>query len=350
MFYGLPVEQLGTFRERVNAVSAEDIQRVSRSFVRPDRLSIVLVGNASAFVRDLPRIGFDTFETVEMADLDLTTNDLRRPGAARPAGPPGTGRGGGVARGARRSQPLRIATPTVVKASFQQHSAAEPRDGKARRALLDTMIAAKGGLETLRHVGAIRAVTRSGISTPNGPIEAESTTYLSYPDRVRVETKLPDETIVQVFDGSRAWVQAGGVTHDVPEQEVRELRATLRRDTLRLLLAARDGVLKARLLPDVRETDGKRSRAVELSGTDFEPLVLYVDPATGLVTKQSYIAGGPGQPLIEELFRDYKTVNGVQIAFTAAVKRGGQQVLERRVTDISINPPLDPALFRRPAS
>jgi zinc protease len=352
VFYGLPVEQLETFRERVNAVSPEDIQRVSRYFIRPDRLSIVLVGNAAAFARDLPRLGFDTFETIPMADLDLIANDFRRSaGGAKPPAPakPG-GRGGAVARGAAGLEPLGASGPTVVRTSFQQPPSAEPRGADSASALVDSMIAAKGGLDTLRHVGGIKAVTRAGIATPNGEIEAESTTYLAYPDRVRVETKLPNETVVQVFDGTRAWVQAGGITRDVPEQEVRELRATLRRDTLRLLLAARDGLLKARSLPDARDADGKRLRVVELSGRDFEPLVLYVDPATALVMKQSYVVGGPGQPLIEEFFSDYKPVNGVQIAFSAAVSRAGERVLERRVTDISINPPLEPALFQRPAS
>ena len=341
VFYGLPVEQLGTFRERVNAVTPEDIQRVSRYFIRPERLSIVLVGDASAFLRELPRAGFDTFETVEMTDLDLTAPDFRRAG-----GTSGPGRSGRAAR----QQPSRTFAPTLVNASFQQRVTPASGGSDDVGALIDRMIAAKGGLETLRHVTGIKATTHAGISTPNGKIEAETTTYLQYPDRVRVETKLPDRTVVQVLDGSRAWIRDAAVIHDVPESETRELRATLRRDTLSALLAVRDGRLRARLLPDALDDQKRRVRAVELSGVDLEPLVLYVDPETSLVTKQTYVAGGPGQPLIEELFGDYRNVSGLQIAFTAAVKRGGERVLERRVTDISINPSLDPALFRRPAS
>ena len=48
LFYGLPVEQLQSFRERVNAVTTGEVQRVSRFYLRPDRLSIVLVGNSQA--------------------------------------------------------------------------------------------------------------------------------------------------------------------------------------------------------------------------------------------------------------------------------------------------------------
>jgi len=80
LFYGLPVGQLQSFRERVNAVGPDDIERVSRYYLRPDRLSIVLVGNAAAFIPQLKGLGFGTFEVVEMADLDLLAADFRKGG------------------------------------------------------------------------------------------------------------------------------------------------------------------------------------------------------------------------------------------------------------------------------
>src|SRR5206468_11102538 len=66
LFYGLPIEELQSFRERVNAVTPDDIQRVARGYLRPDRLSIVLVGNAAAFQSQLRGIGFGSFELVNM--------------------------------------------------------------------------------------------------------------------------------------------------------------------------------------------------------------------------------------------------------------------------------------------
>ena len=62
LFFGLPIQELQSFRSRVNAVTPDDVQRVARSYLRPDRLSIVLVGNAAAFQSQLKGIGFGTFE------------------------------------------------------------------------------------------------------------------------------------------------------------------------------------------------------------------------------------------------------------------------------------------------
>ena len=115
-----------------------------------------------------------------------------------------------------------------------------------------------------------------------------------------------------------------------------------------MLLAAQAGRVRARLLPDARDDSGRLHHAIELSGPDLEPMVLYVDPDTYLIVKQTYVAGGLGQPLIEEFLGDYKVVDGVQIAFSATVRRGGLAVLNREVRDIVINGPMDEALFARP--
>jgi zinc protease len=83
LFYGLPLAELDTFRERVNAVTPDDIQRVTKAHLRPDRLSIVLVGYAPAIISELERVGFRSGEVISVADLDVTTADLRRPPGPR---------------------------------------------------------------------------------------------------------------------------------------------------------------------------------------------------------------------------------------------------------------------------
>src|SRR6476469_5050604 len=78
VFYGLDLEELQTFRERVGAVGVDDVQRVARNYLHPDRLTIVLVGDASAFVKQLPGAGFDKYEIIPASELDLSQGDLRK--------------------------------------------------------------------------------------------------------------------------------------------------------------------------------------------------------------------------------------------------------------------------------
>jgi zinc protease len=78
LFYELPLEELQTYPDRVRSVSPDDVQRVARAYLRPDRLAIVLVGNADAFVKDLKGIGFGEFERIPISQVDLLAADLKR--------------------------------------------------------------------------------------------------------------------------------------------------------------------------------------------------------------------------------------------------------------------------------
>jgi len=137
--------------------------------------------------------------------------------------------------------------------------------------------------------------------------------------------------------------------HDAAEGQARDAAASLRRDVVALLLAAKDGVLTPRILPDVKDPEGQVNHALELSARDLNPVVLYVDPESALIRKRIYTADAPGRPIVEEQFFDYRPVDGIQIAFRATQKVGPLSV-ERRILDVKINQPIDAALFQRPAS
>ena len=340
LFYGLPLEQLQTFRERVNAVTVDDIQRVARDLLRPDRLSVVLVGDAAAFASQLKGVGFGTFETVELADLDLTSANFKR-GQIRAGG---AGGAGGAGRAGRAGVPARVAYQQAPLASRGSQDP-RPEDGARAVALLDRVISAKGGLDKLRALKTIVARQTQASQRPEGESKVETTNYIQYPNRFRVEA--PE--LVQAYDGSRSWMQDRRGVHDAADSQAREAAASLRRDVVALLLAAKDGALTPRILPDIKDSEGQMNHALELSAPDLNPVVLYVDPDSGLIRKRIYTANAPGRPIVEEQFFDYRPIDGIQIAFRATQKVGPLSV-ERRIIDVKINPPIDAALFQRPAS
>jgi zinc protease len=86
LFYGLPLTDIETYRQRVLAITPADIQRVARQYLHTDRLSVVLVGNAAAFTGQLAGVGFDRFEQVELSQLDLSSATFQRRTAPSEAG------------------------------------------------------------------------------------------------------------------------------------------------------------------------------------------------------------------------------------------------------------------------
>ena len=77
VLYGLDLDDVETYPERVRGVTPNDIQRVARSFLRPAELAIVLVGDASSFIDDLAGVGFDEYEVVPISEVELSAFDPR---------------------------------------------------------------------------------------------------------------------------------------------------------------------------------------------------------------------------------------------------------------------------------
>jgi zinc protease len=326
LFYGLPVGDLQNFRERVNAVTVDDIQRVAKLYLKPDRLSVVLVGNAAEFKNQLPGLGMGTYETVDIQNLDLTAADFKR--AVRRAlsdvGRPG---------------------PTSGPRYSQQSAVGQ----NSPRAVLDRVVNAMGGIAALRGVKTVTARQTVNTPTPGGQRDSETTSYIEYPSKFRVEAQTPDGTLVSAFDGNVLWARDPGGVHEAPTNATVEARNNLKRDVIRVLVEAFDSQLSVRLLQDVRGSDGRPQRVLELTGADGNPIVLNVDADTFKVTRESFAAGTGGQALVDETFSDYRAVNGVQMPF-AAERRAGPLTIRRRVTDLQINAPIDPLLFARPRS
>ena len=309
LFYDLDLEELQTYRERVTAVTVDDIQRVAREYLKPDRLSIVMVGDAATFIDDLPGVGLTNVERVALEELDLSAFELHRGSTPRPS--PG-------------SEPTR-----------SEHEQA--------MAVITRAIEAKGGLDALRGVSSVTAEGQTTLFTPAGPMTANAVSYLGYPDRFRVEVNLPDGQIVQAYDAGRAWLRNPDGVQDAPPLMRDDFRASVQRDLIPLLLRANSGGFQMQLL---RETV---NGAVEVSADDFGPVRVYLD-SNGLVARQTYRAWGPdGVQDTEELFSDYRTVDGVQVAFRIIVRRGGVSVMERQITEVTFNVQLAEDLFTKPS-
>ncbi len=68
--YGLPEDYFDRYRENIAAVSKDDIERVARKYLDPDRVLIVIVGNAKEIREPLGTLGMPVHE------LDIDGNQL----------------------------------------------------------------------------------------------------------------------------------------------------------------------------------------------------------------------------------------------------------------------------------
>lgn len=324
--YGLDLEDLQTYREQVNRITPDDIQRVAQQYLHPDRLSIVLVGDAKVFAKQLPAVGFDRVEQIPLNQLDLTAVDLRAPRGSSP--------GGG-------------AEPRLIPASFSNRSSAATQDMAGDvRGLVSKAIVAKGGLERLRSIRTVRSASDMIFSTPRGEVRVKGIAYVRYPGQFRIDATGPDGLRIQAFDNGVAWVSDGTSAEEAPAIVARTMQAAVQRDTVALLLAVVDDKVRARRVADVT-VDAQKMPALEVDLKPGGSVMLVFDPATGLLVRQRY-GGDADEPRTEETFSDYRSVEGLQVAHHATLKREMSPPFERIVRTFEINVPIESAFFKKP--
>jgi len=356
LFYELPLSDIGTFRERVLAVTPDDIQRVAREYVRPDRLSIVLVGNARLFVQELSQMGFSGMEIIPIDQLDLMSATLKRDGNKR------------ASLTVEPVEPFTLAAFTQTRAAtyaMQVPTAQPGRPAPRRQAprprrvlppvntdpaavLIRRIVSAKGGLGGLKRVKTVVADASTTLRMEQGPLASSTKTYISYPDKFRVDANVSGADVAQVYVAGTAWVKDPSGVHDAPTAMRTDFAASVQRDVIPLLIAAAEGRLTAKLLP-AEGSGASAVQVVELSGPQLSPVQLHVDGQL-LIVRQVYSTPGPdGQPVkAEEVFSDYRNVEGIRVPFKASVLRDGKPILDRALSRVVINGPLDESIFVRP--
>ena len=330
VFYGLDLEELQTFRERVNVISVDDIQRVARTYLHPDRLSIVLVGDANAFVKQLAGVGFDQYERIGANELDLASADLRRP-----RGTPG------------RIRPIAFTMPRQQGASPPNrqpgHQSASSTD---IRTLIARVVDAKGSLGTLRSIRTVRAsATTTILSPPGNRVDVPTTTFIRYPGGFRIDAEFPAGKLVQTFTAGQYWVQDARGVREAPPPVAMEIRSIIQRDIIPLLIGLSDGRVSAIRAPDLID-EGRSLPVLLVQGSGMRPVSLVLDPETLVILRQRY---DMETATMEERYSDYRTVDGLQVAFRAEVRRNGVPLVERTVRSIEFNVLLDSSLFTKPS-
>jgi hypothetical protein len=95
------------------------------------------------------------------------------------------------------------------------------------------------------------------------------------------------------------------------------------------------------------DADEPSQAALEVSGAGMSPLTLLVNRDNGLIEKARYVVDPDGRS--EEIYSDYRNVEGIQVPFHTVVRRAGVPAIERDVRKIHFNVTLPAGLFVKPS-
>lgn len=211
--------------------------------------------------------------------------------------------------------------------------------------------AARGGLAAWR---AVQTMSMSGEMDAGGATDAKLpyTLSLKRPHMSRLEIRFENQTAVQTYDGKQGWKYRPYLGRTEPEPlTAAELQSEQRTDELDgpLIDAEHKGTVVE--LAGVDKVEGKDAYRLKLTKAGGASRNLWIDASSFLEVK---IDGEPRKldghvHKVAVFFRDYKTVNGLNIPHTLeTVVEGVKQTRKIVVKSVAINPKLDDALFGKP--
>lgn len=275
-YYGYPEDFINRYKDAVSKVTAQDILRVAKQYIKPEEFTILAVGQTEKFADSLKSLG-------EVKKLDIT-----------------------------------IPQPKTETAQADASTLA------AGKAAIDKMAAAVGGKAKLAAVNDYVQTISSELNIGGNKVNVKQTNSWLKPMVFRQVNELPFGKIIAFFDGEKGFLKAPQGEQPLAGPFATQVRGQLQRDYFALL---QSNEVAGRTVNMVKEGE------LELKDASGAVLKLSYDPATMLPTKLAFTEGGFNA---EVSYSDFKEVAGLKLPFKLSITQNGQ-VSTQTITDWKLN-------------
>jgi zinc protease len=293
-YFGYPKDFIFQYQKAIAAVTKADILRVAQQYFQPKNLTYVAVGNPKDFGTPLASLG------LKVEPIDLTI-----PEPKAEAAPP---------------------------------DAASLAKGKA---LLQRVQQALGGADKLAAVKDLQYHAELEVLTPGAAMKVKQTNSFIAPSTLRQDNELPFLKQSVYSDGASGWLSGMQGVQTLTPPVLKQIHGETFRQLPGLVTSDRDAD---------RAVNYAGEGVLEISSKDGESVRLTVDEKTGIPAKVAYQqSAAEGGSAVEEVFSDWREVNGIQLPFQWTVMQGGKKFAGVTVQDYKINSGLMPeTLAKKP--
>ncbi|MDE2848238.1 MAG: insulinase family protein [Gemmatimonadota bacterium] len=300
-YYGYPQDFLEKTKTEVEKVTVEDVKRVAREYLQPDKVRLVVVGNDQDFDEPLSAFG-------EVNEIDVT-----------------------------------IALPAVEAPEATEDDVAMGRE------LLVRSAEAMGGIEALTAIQSLRVTAEVTVIQPMGEMVIGVESLVAFPDKTKTTMQTPMGDIDMTMAGDQAWVvDPMGNTQPLPDQQRDAMREELWRNLVFLYNRMDVEGLTVQHTGQ-EEIEGRATEVLLITPPGLNPFKLYLDAETMLPYKkagQSMSQQGPVEA--ESTMSDYREVEGIKLPFKESMKQNGNPSGESVTQTIEINPEIPADAFAAP--
>ena len=205
-------------------------------------------------------------------------------------------------------------------------------------------LATKGGAEKWK---SIQSQKMTGSAVSQG-FQLAMTVYAKRPNLSRQELTIeipsqPALTIVNLFDGTKAWM-INPMTGDpapqaMPDAETATAKAQSDFDGALVDYKAKGYTV---VLVEGGKLYGKPVHHLKVTRADLPTQHVYLDPETFVEVRVTT----EGATASETDLSDYKAVDGIMVPHNIKISQAGALVAELRISKVEFNTPLNDALFR----
>ena len=276
---GLPADFYENYIKNINAVTPDDVMRVSNKYFLSDNARILVVGKGSEVISGLEKL------KIPMFYFDKFGNPTEKPAMKKPV-------------------PAGVTTKTVV----------------------DAYVAAIGGEKAIK---AVKSIVSIGSTTiPQAPMPLSYTSKIDSKGRMMVELAMAGmgSIMKQVLNGNTGYMMQQGQKKVLEGEELAKMKegAILFNETL---LTTKKGVT----ISGVEPINGSDAYAVVDGDTTY-----YFDVKSGLKTAEATTEEQGGQKVTRVTnFNDYRAVKGVKVPYNTIMNVGFE--LDIKMTDVKIN-------------
>ena len=300
-YYGYPQDFLEKTKTGIEKVTVEDVKRVAREYLQPDKMRLIVVGNDQDFDEEMSAFG-------EVNEIDVT-----------------------------------IAVPAVEAPEATEDDVAMGRE------LLMRSAEALGGIEALTAIQSLRVTAEVTVIQPMGEMVIGVESLVAFPDKSKTTMQTPMGDIDMTLTGDQAWVvDPMGNTQPLPDQQRDSMREELWRNLV-FLYNRMDAEGLTVQHTGREEIEGRATEVLLITPPGLNPFKLYLDAETMLPYKkagQSMSQQGPVEA--ESTMSDYREVEGIKLPFKESMKQNGNPSGESVTQTIEINPEIPADAFAAP--
>jgi len=212
--------------------------------------------------------------------------------------------------------------------------------------ILNQHFQALGGYEQIK---AIQSIKLTGTTQAQG-MNMPFTMFTKRPNFMRLESEFQGQTMLQVYDGEKAWaiIPFMGTLEPqiLPPDQAKNFKDQADIDGLLVDYKEKGTSIE---LAGTEELNGKPAYKLKLTLKNSDIRYVFLDTESYLTLKWTGTMAPQGTPLdVETYFSDYKTISGRPMPHKVETKVGEQLISAVTIATIEFNVEMADSLFKMP--